>query len=300
MSGGPMRKFNLNGPSNDSISRAVTGAVNSTALEWSFSGDDVIYDVFNSLAGAGGATLTNWDIGFLRGWDPDQNSYGDGEVSKLFNNLGDGISVGNPTFSKNSPNIIAYEMLDDMSYSVSVVTMNMENRKTVTVATTAFPGYPSYSKRDDRISFSNINGTDTVISVVKVKADKQTVDGTPAIAIRKMKWAVFFASGTRESTKSRQSPATQPAVARQFGLTVLSCADGVRARIVGAENTPIRISIFRADGKMVHQTTLQSGAGPCMYTWNSAGTSGTTGSGVYLIRAQSSRGAAAKKFCMVR
>jgi hypothetical protein len=158
----------------------ATGAVNSAALEWNPAGDEVIYDVFNSLAGQG-STLQFWDIGFLRAWDVDQDTFGDGSISKLFNNLGDGLSVGNPTFSKNSPNIIAYELIDNLTRTVSVMSMNMENRKTVTVASTAYPGYPSFSRLDDKIVFSTISGRDTVVSVVKLKEDKQTPDGNPVL-----------------------------------------------------------------------------------------------------------------------
>lgn len=99
----------------------------------------------------------------------------------------DGISVGNPTFSKKSLNIIVYECVDNLTFITSVITMDMENRKTVIVTTTAFPGYQSYSKRDDKIAYSTIDGNDTVIPVVKLEDDKLPSDGNPSIAIRRMK-----------------------------------------------------------------------------------------------------------------
>jgi bacillolysin len=296
MNGGPMRKFNLNGPLNGA-SHAVTGAVISTALEWNFFGDDIVYDVFNSLAGPNGTRLENWDIGFLRGWNPDADSFGDGEVNKLFSTLGDGISVGNPTFSKNSPNIIAYECVDNLTGSVSVMTMNLESRKTVTAAATAFPGYPSYAKRDDRIAYSTIDGRDTVISVVKVKEDKQSVDGDPAIAIRKMKWAIFFADGSRELTRASQpAPVVTAPAAAHPGLKVLSSNGGLKVSITGAANTGGRISIARADGRIVHREAFAAtGTGPTLYVWNAGR---TIARGVYFIRVETARGYAAKKFVL--
>jgi bacillolysin len=295
MSGGPIQKFNLNGPVSDN---AVTGSVYSTALEWNLVGDEVAYDVYNYLAGSMGSSLTFWDIGFLRSWDPASDSFGDGEVSKLFSNLGDGISVGNPTFSKNSPNIIAYEALDNMTDSTTVMTMNMENRKTITVATTAFPGYPSFSKRDDRIAFTTINQRDTVVSTIKLKTDKQTPDGSPAIAIRKMKWAVFFAAGTRSliPTRSRQQAARRLTLAPKLDVEILSCKNGLKAMIAGAGQSPVRISIIRADGKIIHHETLFAGADLVFYTWNGKTDLGAPrGRGVYFIRLQTPRGAVAKK-----
>lgn len=294
MDGGTARKFNLNGPA-DGASHAVTGAVISTALEWNFFGDNVIYDVYNSFPGPNGSVLQNWDIGFLRGWDPSAESFGDGEISKLFSNLGDGISVGNPTFSKNSPNIIAYECVDNLTYSTSVMTMNMENRKTVTTATTAFPGYPSYSKRDDKIAYSTINGRDTVISVVQLEDDKQTVVGSPSIAIRRMKWAIYFADGSRELTRSRQpvplrrEPATLP------GVKILSSRNGLKAVITGAGNVGVRISVVRADGRIVHREILFAASKTVSYTWN---TRGAIARGIYFIRMETPRGIVAKKFVL--
>jgi Zn-dependent metalloprotease len=297
MNGGPMRKFNLNGAAADG-SGAVTGAVNSTALEWNFSGDEVVFDVYNSLAGPSGTGLTFWDIGFLRAWDPAADSIGDGDVSKLFNNLGDGISVGNPTFSKNSPAIIAYESIDDAAYSTAVMSMNMENRKTVAVATTAFPGYPSFSKRDDKLAFSTISGADTVVSVVNLKADKQTPDGKPVVAIKKMKWAVFFADGTREltPTRTRQTAQIQPVPKPGPGLTVQPSRGGLKAIITGAGQTMVHIGIVRADGKTIYRETVFATADRVPYFWSGKTTSGTPlPRGVYFIQVQTLRGAVAKK-----
>ncbi len=283
----------MNGPANST--QGVSGAVNSTALEWNFAGDNVIYDVFNSLSGPNGTKLTNYDIGFLRGWDPDANSFGDGEVSKLFNNLAEGLSVGNPTFSKNSPNIIAYEAIDNQTNSISVVTMNMENRKTMTIANVAFPGYPSYSKRDDKIAYSTINGSDTVISVVKVKSDKQTVDGSPTITIRKMKWAVYFAMGNRQITPvSHNAPVN--AVVSKLGVEVLSCRNIVRTMIVGADNTPVQISISRADGRVIHRERVFAKGEKVPYSWNGRTAKGEKmGTGVYFMRLQTPKTIAAKR-----
>jgi bacillolysin len=295
MGGGPMRKFNLNGPANDST-RAVSGAVFSSALEWNFTGDNVIYDVYNSFSGPNNTTLRNCDIGFLRSWDLGLNTFGDGEVSKLFSNLPEGISVGNPTFSKNSPNIIAYESIDTLSYSTSVMTMNMENRKIVTVAQPRFTGYPSYSKRDDKIAFSTIDGTDTVVSVVKLKSDKQTPDGTSAIAIRKMKWAVYFAQGSRQITPVQQPVVLRSTPSTKLDLKILSCKGGLKAMISGAGQTMVHISITRADGKIIHRETVFAGKESAPYTWNGrTGTGISLGQGIYFLRMQTPQGTVAKK-----
>ena len=287
MGKGSVRRYNLNGPKGNQV---ATGAVNSTALEWNPAGDEVIYDVFNSLAGQG-STLQFWDIGFLRAWDVDQDTFGDGSISKLFNNLGDGLSVGNPTFSKNSPNIIAYELIDNLTRTVSVMSMNMENRKTVTVASTAYPGYPSFSRLDDKIVFSTISGRDTVVSVVKLKEDKQTPDGNPSVAIKKMKWPIYFATGIRNMDSTR----IHPEIAKRYdkpSLQIIPYKGGLKATIIGAAQSLVRISIIRADGKIVHQKKMYVSGESVPYVWNRKNGGG---SGVYFMRMETPHGAVVKR-----
>lgn len=286
MSGGPVHRFNLNGPA-DSTPQIVSGAVFSSALEWNFSGEEVIYDVYNSLSGPSGTSISDWDIGFLSSWDQQGNTFGDGEVSKLFNNLPDGISVGNPTFSKNSPNIIAYESIDNSTRAVTVTTMNMETRKSVVVASTAFPGYPCYSKRDDKIAFSTINGSDTVVSTIALNADKQTPSGSPAVKIRKMKWAVYFAAGTRiiPTPVNPNTPLSRGAPG--FDVRILSCRNGLKAMIYSGGQSTVRITIARADGKILKNEIVNTNARNVLYEWNGRSSTNTTlGNGVYILRLQ--------------
>lgn len=295
ISDGSVRRYNLNGPADD---QAATGAVNSTALEWNLTDDEVIYDVFNSLAGQGSMGLQFWDIGFIRAWDAGPDTFGDGSISKLFNNLGDGLSVGNPTYSKNSPNIIAYELVDNLTHTVSVMTMNMENRKTVTVASTAYPGYPSFSRLDDKIAFSSISSRDTVVSVVKLKDDKQTPVDDPTIVISKMKWPIYFATGVRnlDPTRSRLEMAKRPA---KQGLTVFPYKGGLKVTITGAAQTPVRMSIIRADGKIVDQKKIFAIRENVTYLWNSKNSGGGFGgSGIYFIRMETPHGAVVKKMAL--
>ncbi len=295
MSGGPMHRFNLNGPA-DSNAHVITGAVFSSALEWNFSGEEVIYDVYNSLSGSNGTSITNWDIGFLCSWDQQTNTYGDGEVNKLFNNLPDGISVGNPTFSKNSPNIIAYESIDNSTHAVSVTTMNMETRKSIVTASTAFPGYPCFSKRDDKIAFSTINGTDTVVSTIGLNADKQTPSGSPVIKVRKMKWPVYFAMGTRAIPSQQHPNSSAVSVTAGFDLRIISCKYGLKALIVSGNQSTVSITIARADGKIIKNDLVYTGSRTVPYDCRASSFSGKTpGNGIYIIRMQSSQGAIVKK-----
>ena len=171
------------------------------------------------------------------------------------------------------------------------MTMNMENRKTVTVAPTAYPGYPSFSRLDDKIIFATISGRDTVVSVVKLKDDKQTPAVEPSVAIRKMKWPIYFATGIRNLDPTRKQPEMAKRTAKP-DLKVLPWKGGLKATIVGAAQTQVRLSIIRADGKIVHQKKLIVTGESVPYLWNRKS---TAGSGVYFIRMETPQGSVVKK-----
>ena len=46
-------------------------------------------------------------------WNNEENRYALGNIFKLFNGLPEDVSIGNPTFSKNSPNIIAFDFIEE-------------------------------------------------------------------------------------------------------------------------------------------------------------------------------------------
>jgi len=92
----------------------TTGTVQyAEALEFDFTGESVMYDALNTISGDFGASiagtpgnseLTYWDIGFLKVWENDTNSWEEdteNNIRKLYSGLPKDDSVGNPTFSKN-------------------------------------------------------------------------------------------------------------------------------------------------------------------------------------------------------
>jgi Zn-dependent metalloprotease len=77
-------------------------------IEWDYSGEWVMYDALNKLNSTFGS-IDYWDIAFVNVWDKTARNFGDGFISKLFNGLPENYGVGNPTFAKNSPYIIAFD-----------------------------------------------------------------------------------------------------------------------------------------------------------------------------------------------
>ena len=89
------------------------GTVYADALEWDYTGEYIVYDAFNRIENNSGNDIEYWDVNFIRAWDATGDDFGDGTIEKLFSSLPDGVSIGNPTFAKLSPYILAFDMVDE-------------------------------------------------------------------------------------------------------------------------------------------------------------------------------------------
>ena len=172
------------------------------ALEWDYSGQYLIYDALNELNNANGSSIDYWDVGSLRAWNNQTNSFGDGTIQKIFTNLPEGLSIGNPSFSKTSGNILAFDVFDDNEGSYEVITANIETGTVVTVYRNNKLGFPNFSKNDDKLIFDTQNGSDEDIAVINLAADKLTPQGTPSVLIPNGIWGIWYTVGERATASS--------------------------------------------------------------------------------------------------
>lgn len=176
------------------------------ALEWEPSGRFLMYDALSRLDDG----LEFWDIGFLRAWDDNQGNFGDGAIFKLSTDLPEGSSTGNPTFSKNSPYIIAYEEVDFDAGTFSIIGANIETGASSTIFRNNKVNYPNYGLSDDRLIFDARTdaGTD-VLAVIPLAEDKISADGSARVLIEGGHWGYFFANGERDLNTSLESPVVE-------------------------------------------------------------------------------------------
>lgn len=162
-------------------------------LEWDYSGEYIMYDAYNVLAGG----IDYWDISFIRAWDKSSNNFGDGFINKLFNALPENSSVGNPAFSKNSPYIIALDFLDQsFGTEYYMLGVNLETGDVGTILQNNTLGYPNYSIDDGALIFDQY-GSDLQISIIDLNADKITASGFEQDFITGGHWGVWYATGER-------------------------------------------------------------------------------------------------------
>jgi len=171
------------------------------AMQFDFSGEYLMYDAFNSIRGVGGNEINYWDIGFIRVFNNAASSFTLGtDIQKLFTQLPEGVSIGNPTFAKNSDYIVAFDFLQNNSFNI--LGANIETGDVGEIfADNSRPGYPSYSNDDRKLIFNAFgsNGLPVIggadIEDDKISSNNATVQlGFEDAGVR---WGVWFSNGDR-------------------------------------------------------------------------------------------------------
>ncbi len=170
-------------------------------LEWDYSGEYIMYDAYNVLAGG----IDYWDISFIRVWNKQSNAFGDGFINKLFGALPENSSVGNPVFAKNSPYIIAFDFLDGSSgfgTDFFVLGVNLETGDIGTIVENNTLGWPAYSIDDEALIFDELDfSNDLQIGIIALAADKINGSGATQDFIYGGHWGVWYAIGDRPLVK---------------------------------------------------------------------------------------------------
>ncbi|APQ17693.1 hypothetical protein A9200_01915 [Maribacter hydrothermalis] len=174
------------------------------ALEWDYSGQYLIYDALNELNNANGSSIDYWDVGSLRAWNNQANTFGDGNIQKIFTNLPEGISIGNPSFAKTSGNILAFDLFDEINDAYEVITANIETGIVKTVYVNNKLGFPNFSKNDDKLLFDTDNNGDEDIAIIGLGSDKMSPQGSPSVIIPNGIWGIWYTVGARETASSEK------------------------------------------------------------------------------------------------
>ncbi len=165
-------------------------------LEWDVTGQWVMYDALSKINN-GGSDIEFWDIGFAYVWNG--SNFGDGYIEKLFSSLPENYSVGNPTFSKNSEYIIAFDYFSDEYEEYNLVGANIETGDVGTIYDQGAELYwPSYSPDDNRMVFNeNLSDGMEVLAFISLANDKINPTGNATSFVEGGRKGVWFANGNR-------------------------------------------------------------------------------------------------------
>ncbi len=175
------------------------------AMEFDHSGEFIMYDALNKIKSPTAGEISFWDISFVKAFDNKSKTLLDTTkqvFSKLFSLLPEGISIGNATFSKNSPHIIAFDYLDDNKKENKILGANIETGDVDIIADLTALGIPTFSKTDNLVLFqtpSFFSGKN--ISSVQIDATKiKSANPAPVQVRTNASLPVWFATGVRVLT----------------------------------------------------------------------------------------------------
>jgi Zn-dependent metalloprotease len=170
------------------------------AMEWDYSGEYIMYDAYNALDNPFGVSIDYWDVGFIKVWDYTTNTFGDGSIQKLFSSLPEGVSIGNPSFSKTSGKIVAFDYFNFQSDEYEVLAANIETGELNTIFVNQKLGFPNYASDDSKLIFDAYATDDSeLIAVINLNTDKITAQGNASGLIGQAKWGTWYTQGERET-----------------------------------------------------------------------------------------------------
>lgn len=205
------------------------------ALEWTFDGEYIMYDAYNKFNTNTAQSADYWDVSFIKVWDNATENWADGSIFKMFTNLPEGVSIGNPSFAKNSPYIAAFDYIDNSLNEVTILSVNLETGEVGEIYNNGdMLGYPNYSKNDDKIIFNATTGTDEVVGKISMQPDKINPTGDATLLVQGAKWGVWYSTGIRSvdlnevSAKNKLVVYPNPTLAKAvIGLADFNKEDGL-------------------------------------------------------------------------
>ncbi|WP_149241882.1 M4 family metallopeptidase [Dyadobacter sp. 32] len=175
------------------------------AIVWDISGEYLVYDANNQLKSLDGKSHEYWDVGFLRAWNNASGNFGNGSIEKLFTNLDEGENIGNPAFSKNSPNIISFDYYYEPDEIYSLIGVDVDNGTVNEIYRNNSLGFPDYSRKDDQMIFSTEAGSAENVGIINLAPDRISASGNATTLMKNGKLAVWYGQGTRQTARQAQS-----------------------------------------------------------------------------------------------
>ncbi|HEY3387788.1 MAG TPA: M4 family metallopeptidase, partial [Saprospiraceae bacterium] len=183
-------------------------------LEWDYSGEYIMYDALNRIESNFGDGIEYWDVSFLHAWDNAQEDIGSGQIGKLFTSLPENVSIGNPSFAKNSPYIIVFDFVEayydnfgQVQTDYLIKAANIEAGEVSDIFENTTVGYPNYSPGDNKILFTFDDNGSLLLATIDVEADNKIhpIPGSEVGLLSGGQKGVWFATGDREFTSTEES-----------------------------------------------------------------------------------------------
>lgn len=169
------------------------------SMEFDYTGEYLVYDAYNKIDNGDGNPLEFYNINFIKVWDNETNTFGDGTIYQLFSDIEKGYSIGNPTFSKNSSNIIALDYWNNEQEIFDVVGVNIEDNTVGLIAENNMVGWPTFNKTDGQLAFTSWGGSDYQVNYTLLTNEKIYADGDVQNMFTGGGWPIYFSVGERST-----------------------------------------------------------------------------------------------------
>lgn len=265
------------------------------ALEWDFTSEFVMYDAL-SVIRSNVDSLTYWDIGFLRAWNNAASTFGDGYIDKLFTGLPENVSVGNPTFAKNSPYIIAFDYVDFFNEEYIILGANVETGEVGGIFQNSDLSFPNYSVQDDQLIFDGFAGFagDRVVGVVDLANDKINALTDPPSAtvlvsgdFSGARWGIWFANGERVLTDNQ----TVKIFDESLKIFPNPFEEIIYLRGELPESGLVQMEVFDPYGRLLQKQQFSASSG----NWQESLSLRNIPAGTYVIRVSAGTSSASRK-----
>ncbi len=187
------------------------------AMEFSHDNEYLLFDTYNEVE-IGGFEFGFWDINLMHIWDNARNDFGTGVIERILPQ-DPSVSLGNPTFAKNKPTVIAFDVVYPESSTSYIMAMDMRTVDPQVITETTFgqDGYPSYYGDDRALSFVGVQQDLEVIYGIPVGSDGISATGPAQGFVAAGTMPVWFRTGTRPvSVGETPAAAAIPTLAQNY------------------------------------------------------------------------------------
>ncbi|MCC7244878.1 MAG: M4 family metallopeptidase [Saprospiraceae bacterium] len=230
-------------------------------LEFDYSGNYVMYDAYNELNN-GSTDLSYWDISFLEFYKNGEFApANDAFISKLVSGLPENTSIGDPTFSKNSPYILAFDYIDNAANRNHIIGFNAETGDNGTILLdNGALGWPSFNRLDNAVIFESPDFQgDLDIYRISLASNKITASGQPQFFITSRNWGVWYANGSRSLELSGTT--TPQGNLKDIAIAPNPTSDWTQLRIKADVAADARVTVVDLLGKTLMEKSISLTSG---------------------------------------
>ena len=249
-------------------------------MEFDYSGEFLMYDANTELAGSEfGEFIDYWDIGFMQVWDNSTNNFvpGGNNISKLFNQIPENSSVGNPSFAKEADFIVTFDFIDGDG-DASIFAINTETGETSNqpIFTNSILNYPNYSIDDGALIFDASNNGGQIIGTIDMNSDRlNPIDGDAFIFIENAKWGTWYGTAERNLTSA---PTFTDAI--ELAVNPNPANDLLQIQCKNPNQSTAQIDIYNLQGQLVKFQSIEGSNSTIKHSLNVSDIS----NGMYILK----------------